>query len=82
MTYKAMQHKEFPSDRLNNVISLAGPFNLPPHFLSTSLDSMLNDIVTNFNFTRYENTAHFNFNGGLRDFHVTSQTTPYEKILK
>ena len=66
---------------LNNIISLAGPFSLPPHFLSMSLDSVLNDIADNFNFTRYENTAYFNFNGGLRDFHVTSSSTPFDKII-
>ena len=47
-----------------------------------SLDAALNDIIENFNFTLYENTAHFNFNGGLRDFHVTGSSTPFDKIIE
>ena len=71
----------FPADNLNSITNLAGPIGRPPHFLSGSLQTVQDDIVENFNFTRYKNTAHFNFDGGLRDFHVTSKNTPFDKII-
>ena len=80
-TYKAMQSNSFPADRLNNVILLAAPLNTPPQFLTSSLDSALKDIVAGFDHNRYKNTAHFNFDGGLRDFHVTTSTTPFSRIM-
>ena len=82
VTYKAMQAESFPAGRLNNVITLAGPLSAPPHYLAMNLQTVLNDITDNFSFTRYKNTAFFNFDGGLRDFHVTSLTTSFDKIIE
>ena len=80
-TYKAMQDERFPSDRLGNVFLLAAPLNKPPQFLTSSLDSALSDIEAGFDNSRYKHTAHFNFEGGLRDFHVTTSTTSFTRIM-
>ena len=63
------------------MVLLAAPLNTPPQKLTTSLNSALTEIISGYDHNRYKNTAHFNFEGGLRDFHVTSSTASFTRLM-
>jgi hypothetical protein len=79
--YSALLHQEFPAAKLLNVFNLAAPIRDPPLKFYGRLESLLNRIVFGLDYARYSHVAHFNINGGIRDFNVPASLTSFELLL-